>query len=71
MSQFLDTLEQQHGKITLWEWTRDWMQNEAECEDDERCPLVEYLSLRAENQDEVDADESNTRDDLRAPLSSR
>jgi len=47
------------------------MQNEAECEDDERCPLVEYLSLRAENQDEVDADESNTRDDLRAPLSSR
>jgi hypothetical protein len=55
MNQFLDTLEEQYGKITLWEWTREWMENEAECEDDERCSLEEYLHLRAENQVEVDA----------------
>ena len=55
MSALLDRLEENYGKITLWEWTREWMQNEKECDDDERCTLEEYLCLRAENQDEVDA----------------
>lgn len=55
MSQFLTTLEENYGKITLWEWTRDWIQNNNECEVGEQCSLEEYLSLRAENEDEVRA----------------
>lgn len=51
----LDELEKQYGKITLWEWVREWIELENACDEDERTPLEEYLYLRAGNQDEVDA----------------
>jgi hypothetical protein len=48
----LDALEQQFGKITLWEWVREWIEGEYECEADEHIRLEEYLWLRAENAEE-------------------
>jgi hypothetical protein len=47
-----DFLEQQYGAQLLWDWTKEWVQSEKECDDDERMPLENYLWLRAENYDE-------------------
>jgi hypothetical protein len=44
----LDTLEQQHGRITLWEWTREWLEAVPEYADDEKVSLEEYLCSRSE-----------------------
>lgn len=49
MNELLNTLEQQHGRITLWEWTREWLEAVPEFDDDEKVSLQEYLSIRSEN----------------------
>lgn len=48
-----EQLEKQYGVPLLWEWCKDYVQNERECEDDEKMSLEEYLWLRAENHDEA------------------
>ena len=58
MSAALETLEAHYGVHTCWGWTKEWVENEAECDEDERITLEEYLWLRAENEDEVAAGEA-------------
>jgi hypothetical protein len=50
-----DLLETQYGAELCWAWTKDWLQNERECDDDEHITLEEYLWFRAENHDEAQA----------------
>lgn len=52
MAAGLDFLEQNYGKMTLWEWAREWLEIEAQSEADEQIGLLEYLYLRAGNADE-------------------
>jgi hypothetical protein len=42
-------LEQQYGAALMWDWVKDWLQSERECDEDERMGLVEYLWFRAGN----------------------
>jgi hypothetical protein len=50
----MEHLEKQYGIALLWEWCKDYAENERECDDGERMGLPEYLMLRAENYDEAE-----------------
>ena len=52
MAAGLNFLEGNYGKMTLWEWTREWIELEMQSEEDEHIDLLEYLYLRAGNADE-------------------
>jgi hypothetical protein len=48
MNELFDNLEEQHGRITLWEWTREWLEAVPEYADNEKVSLEEYLNSRSE-----------------------
>ncbi len=45
--QLFRVLEENHGAMTLWEWTKEWIESENEAAADEHMGLVEYLLMRA------------------------